>query len=582
MAKELDVIGGNDPYLAARLKGYDFDELTSTSQLLIPTISWLKSLGFDKGVSEDVITLRAGVPYLGSDVKVDADAIYTGNGDIFMLVRSLGLDVFKVTVNNEDASQAPGNRMDSYTYKSKVIHQIFGKYFINGVDNRSGFAYLDSEDTGLSALASVPVRYAGVVQNTPAEHFGVPSYVIECLTYLVQNPRLFVIVGTDKTFKRGDLIHFNAAKFYDRLVETQAYIDVKLESFPGNEPPTFEETVIQKVFEATGMDSAFSDLEYGGLIDGLRVLLRVPASRDKQDVLERLLGEEEDFNSIFKEEWVTMSEDDATASAKDLDLADPYDENLNGFKIGDVGGGKWGCRRVVMVEDPNSNTTPPTYIEEVTYRHWMISDVWLNGLTAERLAIVFWEGLDMVSDIATPCPNDQILTIVLIIVMTIITVISLGSTAAAQSSATTVLVAQAIAITSAIISIGVTVGAIDPEAGGVALSILGVVSLFTLNFSSLLTLSLESINTVVQIVSAGFQLADAIENYQYQKEVDDLQDEIAAFEEQNAEFYESSIRMELGGYQNMHISNGAEMDYEHYLKDTYDKFSPNRGLGFAS
>jgi len=579
MAKELDVVGQQDPYFASKLKGYDVDEISSALAHLDSTIAWLVGKGLHLPTSEDIVTFRAGVPYLGGDKTVDADSIYDGDGNLDVLIRSISTDVIKVTLSNGDTTQSAANRMTSYTYKSKYVHRIFGRFFYDGVDNRTGFTYMDGENTNLSNIASVPVRYNGVVQNTPATHSAIPDFFIKCMTYLVQHPRIFVEMGNSLYTKGGDLVHFKSDKFYTGLVTARANLAEKIVPVSIVDLPINVEEAVADIFETTGLDNSFSDLEYGGLIDGLRLVIRIPASRAKQEILEGLLSTEEVFSDVFKEEWVTdLSIKDEEGSVRDLDLADPYNMDAGDLGLEDVANGYYGCRRVETIDDPRK---PGTSIETITHRHWMVSDKWLSELTAEHLAVIFWEGLDILSNNTSPCPLDKIVTIIIIIVMTVISVISLGSTAALQAGETTVLVAQALAITSAVISIGMTTGAITTQQGGIAAAVVGAASLFTLNFTAILTtFGSESLQAVMAVASVGLQIAEVVQEDEFASSVKDLEDQQAEVDANNPEFFEEGIRIELGGYQDMHIQNGAEVDYEKYLTDTYSRFATYKHSGF--
>ena len=179
MGTELDITAQTDPLYAVSLKGYDTNEVDNLLLYVDQTITWLQ----DKNVytsTEDVISLRVGVPYLGSDESVDANTVYTSNDELDRVIASIGLDFIKITTYKNDTSPV-ADQLVSYTYKSPYIHRIFGDYFVDGVNNKSGLLYMDGYDISGSRLATAPVVYNGVVQNIPIIPEAMPNFVVYCL-----------------------------------------------------------------------------------------------------------------------------------------------------------------------------------------------------------------------------------------------------------------------------------------------------------------------------------------------------------------------------------------------------------------
>jgi len=592
MATELDIIGQEDPLYAASIKGYNNAELLSLIGYLDQSMAWMQSKNLHVE-GEDVVAFRIGVPYLGSDLTVDASTVYESDDNLDRLIASLSLDMLKFTVKSTDDTLRDYMKAESYTYKSQYIHKIFGEYFIDGVDNQSGLTYLDGVDVSLSKLGSIPVEYGGIVQTPPIIPQEIPDYVIKAFTYMVQNPFMSVVywdeegVENPEYVKKGDTIYFSSKAFFDGLAIAKYKAETKTDIVTEEELPLTTDDAITKIFEFTELTKSFEDTQYGGLIEDMRLILRFPASRGNQEQLEALL--QENFEDVFKEQFIKISDKDVDESMRELDLKDEYStEKTDEYsRLDDSESGHYGCHRTTAVND-NEGYSPedpewfPTYEED--YRYWYISDAWLQQQSAEVISILFWLGLDVDYDMDTnPCPYDQALTIVIIIVMTIITIFTLGaaSTAtgavAATISAEAAAIASAIAIAGAIVSIGVTTGAIDAKTGkklGIALAII------SLNPSQFLTMGLNvaTLNFVVMIANTALSIVE-LKELDVTEEIDRLTAEQAKLEDAAKE-NENSIRVQLGGYQDMHISKGCEMDYEKYLKDTYDRYSPYTGTGF--
>ena len=595
MANELAVVGQNDPLYAATLKGYDQQEVIDMIGYMDATIAWMQSKNLHTSY-QDIVMLRVGIPYCGSDTTVDANDIYLSDDNIDRLISTLSVDAIKFTVQSTNTSLALTDRAESYTYKSPYVHRIFGEYFINGVDNRTWFTNLDEFDINLSKLASIPVTYDGLLQCAPIIPFDVPDDVIHCIMYIAQNPKLVSVLGNTARELKGDVVYFASKDFFDGIVRAKYLAEQKFIEPAEFELPPSREEAIKLVLEYSEIEKAFNDLQYGGLLDGIRVLVRFPASRDMQAQLESLLsnddnGDPEVFSDIFKEEFITNRSIDVDDSIRKDDLTDVYstDKTDEYSTLDDSVTGNYGCERtLVLPVNDESGRTPddpewdPTYSTEVTYRYWFVSDEWIQKQTAEVMAIIFWLGLDIITDVETnPCPDDEILTIVIIIVMAVITVWTAGTTSTVTSVIVASAIAQGIAIASAIVAIAATIGAIDAKTAAYITTALTIFSLGTTLATGALTVGLNTatLGFVVKIANTALTVVSQIDEANYAAEMEELEKEQKMYDEEAAS-YEQEIRVQLGGYQDMHISNGAEFDYEKYIHDKYDRFATYEDSGF--
>ena len=597
MADELAIIGQEDPLEAAAIKGYDEQEIDSMVAYMDSTIAWMQSKNLHLETSQDVVMLRVGVPYLGSDKTVDANDVYLSDDNIDRLISTLSIDAVKFSVQ-ATTNVSAANQLESYTYKSPYIHKIFGAYFIDGVDNRTGYSLLDNYDLNTSELASIPTEYDGIPQNVPIIPYDIPADVISCLMYIVQNPKLITVMGNSVYEPRGDVIYFRSQDFFDGIVQAKYLAELKFETVTEAELPISTEEAIRLVLEYSGIDEAFEDLEYGGILEDVRVTARFPASRDMQEQLEALLstdanGDFEVFSDIFKEEFHVIAPKDIEGSLRKEDLQDIYntDKTTEYLTLEDSISGNYGCMRSTEepVEDadgylPDDPNWTPTYETVVDYRYWYVSDEWIHAQTPEVMAIVFWLGLDIVVDIdSNPCPYDEILTIVIIIVMAVITVISAGTTSTVTAAVVASAIAQAAAIASAIVAIATTVGAIDSSTATYLTAALAVISLGTSILSGALTIGLNTatLGFVVKIANTALVVVSQIDEDAYQKEMEEIAEEQAMYEEE-AKSYENEIRVQLGGYQDMHITAGSAFDYEKHINDKFSKFATYENSGFTT
>lgn len=564
-----------DPIWESELKDESSDEL----EQLIVYSEEMKQWLVDKGIhtsQEEIIVFRAGVPTVTNLDELEAREVYEADGNDVQLIESISIDAIKiskkVTKNNKTYSQP-------YTFKSRFTHTIYDKYFHDGVTNKTGMSYLDNVDINLSAQAPAPVEYNGEspIQLVPEP---LPASVYNCLTYLSQNMRLYkVTVASPDDLKivdyansteeeevyipkNGDVIYYTTGQFYNHLTDIIASANRTL----GNMATPYEEDIMELLTDL-GLDEAFKDLEYGGNLDELRLAIRIPASRSNQEALELMLGDDDIWDNIFAEDYVTMADNDVEASSKKDDLLDVYssDKTSDYPRLNDMD--YYGCYVDGSEGEEDSHTLLDSRLT-ADYRHWYVNQEWLMSLTPEQRSIIFWMGFDLVTDYSLPsCRADQVIMIVLVIVLTYYSLGALGPNASA--------IAEALLISSAIVSIAGIVGAIDSDKAAKASIILGLMS----GGISLATMALNSTSTWAQIAIECMKLAGTmlsaygvIEQEKFDREQEDIIEETEQLTE-DAELFESNLRLSYGAVYDMPIRDGCESDPYEYIKDRYADYA---------
>ena len=351
---------------AADAKGYNPDELSTMITHITNSIAWLEQ---ECSVYEDIVTLRVGIPHLGSDQTTTAETIYETdltNGDLGVesiddvtIIKAIGIDAIKITAK----ADANGTYSKQYAYKSDYIHQIYGEYFFDGIENRTGLSRYDSAINN-ALISAIPVEYLkdtsvvdGISLDTIVDHYSnvkltdtwdvprygipalsvqvtvplepkatvykyayakdvlnsptivskgkayeeVPGDVLKALTYISQNSWLI------KGFAADELGGSITGKIGDQLVLTVKQLIAKLEVAKSKAqerigtfyPENYEE--LKYIFEYLGYEQAFKDVQYGGAITNGRALLRIPASAENQEILEDLLELQEIADYVGKD-----------------------------------------------------------------------------------------------------------------------------------------------------------------------------------------------------------------------------------------------------------------------------------------
>ena len=280
-----------EPLWLMNLKDYDQAELETLISYIDTTVIWFEEQGISSSGSEDVVGFRVGKPDSMLGDTLETEVLYDANGDSDQLVYSVSLDAFKISVKTDIEGLTYAQ---TYTFKSSFLHTIFTKYFYDGVENLSGFTYLDSSSMNLSSNAGLPVQYGGTLA-TQLNTLPIPADVYGCMVYVMQNTTLYVSNEDVAVPKKGSITYYSTKKYYDLIkqIRTKALDKIARLATP-------EQEDIHELMVYLGVDEAFRDIQFGGDFNEMRILMRIPTSRSNQLTLEGLLGEGDVFEDIFK------------------------------------------------------------------------------------------------------------------------------------------------------------------------------------------------------------------------------------------------------------------------------------------
>ena len=535
-----------EPLWALNIKDYDRQELETLVSYINQTMTWFESQGIHTSTT-DVVGFRAGMPVVTPTAELETTALYTVNDDLDQLVTALSLDVLKVSVKKVD-----GNLVQSqpYTFKSAFTHDMFTKYFYYGVENNSGLAYLDDRRMTLSAETGIPIMYDGAeAKALPA--LAIPTALYGCVVYLIQNATLYTKysgTGDVNVPKKGDVTYYSTKGFYDHIntIKTNA-LDVLARL------ATPQQEAMHELLVYLGVDDAFRNIQFGGAFNDMRVLMRIPTSRENQLTLEGLLGEGDVFGNIFKVKTFIHTDRDVSDNEKKEHLLDEYSTSkLTYPELGDSPDGYYGCR------------------SGSTYRYWYVSEAWLSTLTTEQLSIVFWMGLDIVTEQGNPCPYDELLAIIIVVVMTFFS--------AGLGTATSLTIMQGLTVLSGILSIATITGNISVKDAAIIGAVLAVASFGTSMLSSGLTIT-SGFSQAISLASTVLDTVQKLDMIDFQEEVDSKKEQLESIQE-DADMWESEFRFTYGGSFEMGVRGGPEADPYKYVKDTYDAYAIYKTSGF--
>lgn len=564
-----------EPLWAMNLKDYDRGELESLVGFIDSTRTWLQANGLNAVGSEDIIGFRVGIPVVSLTDVLETQALYTAGGDSDQLIKSISLDALKVsakvTVDGVQYTQP-------YTFKSAFIHDIFSTYFHAGVENLSGFPYLANLPMNLSNLSGLPVQYGGVTANAKAP-LPIPPEVYGCVVYLMQNTTLYV-TDTGSTATKGDVTYYSTKGFYDKITTIRATTLDKI-----NRIATPYQEDIHELLVYLGMDKAFRDIQFGGSFTDMRIAMRIPSSRSNRLTLEGLMGQGDVFDDIFKTRLFAHNDADIEGSEKKEDLQDLYSDSKADYAELDDSVEGYGCKGTFFHCSGNGKYYPTSAmcaaasalipdstcsIQGNKYRYWYVSKAWLDTLTTEQLTIVFWMGLDIMTEQGNPCPYDKILAIIIVVVLTFMT--------AGIGSGTAITVMQGLTILSGILSIASITGIIDPKTAMVIGALLAIATLG----ASMVTAGTTTTSILSQALSIAGKILDTVQKFElddFLKEMESKTDSLDKLGE-DAELWESNFRFTYGGSFEMGVRNGPEADPYQYLKDAYKDYSVYTTPGF--
>lgn len=288
---------------AADAKGYNPTELGLLTTYIDQTIAWLGTIGYTDG---DVCCYRVGIPVLPSGNTTFIEELYTLElPENDYIINSVEIDMIKITAKGTCHT----GFNNTYTYKSTYNHKILANYFIDGVNNATeyitppikgpfhitfpGFmvtpryTYIDEPEynCNVSKYAGLNAQYDGVRQ-TSLPTIEIPSYVVKCFNMIAQNMQLVSEISETSTGeKKGDLVYLSIPKLIHKLTLAKTRSDEKF----FNE--YYED--LHYIMTETGLDQAFKDLKYGGMIDKLDMIIRIPASYENEKLLRSYLEDKD-------------------------------------------------------------------------------------------------------------------------------------------------------------------------------------------------------------------------------------------------------------------------------------------------
>ena len=376
---------------AADAKGYNPTELALLVGYIDQTLAWLDTIGWVEG---DVCAYRVGVPVLKSTANSELEELYTvevsATDDI---INGLSVDMIKITakgvaVAGVDRVARYEGYNDTYTYKSQYHHEILANYFVDGVNNASGYSYIDEPEynCNLNALAPLRAEYNGVRQMayTPKE---LPDYVVKCFTMIAQNFRLLGEFSDTETEKKGDVVYISIAKLKYKLQLAKDKANKEVGTFFGK---YYED--LQYILDHVGMDQAFKDVQYGGQIDKLDLVMRIPASWENEKALKGLI-EDKEVALHYNIELGAVNEShrqgffdyvfDARMIAEDAFSNTAITEHVQREHLLDVDRVNEALTRVRSID--NSNYDQITNDDLWTINQWFTAD---NGYTKSQIATI--------------------------------------------------------------------------------------------------------------------------------------------------------------------------------------------------
>jgi uncharacterized protein YrzB (UPF0473 family) len=677
-----------DLIFAGENKGYPKETLAKIRELVVQAKSWLSANIGD--VDNDLIAIRGGVttmtlyldannnPY--TDAETLSEQIYKNlfDGDTSYLMQSfVGLDYVKITSRNRmelDLERTPGatpeqmpysNNFNMYHYASPFVHKVFGNYFVNGVYNATKpkvptkklianlgtytdyIPYLSSIDLrGVkSPIGFIPVRYDGSL-GTPTGYFEeVPEVLKELLTLIVQNIYLFsqvVDVDRERDGKErvlvGDKYVNTVSGFIQALDRVDATCDERLNRFADDQDGTDYYQDVKTILEYTGLDQAFKDLRYGGELEDLRLLIRIPASYEmekelrsyleRQEVIEEWnkyhssqiddtsygkVHEDWYFNRVFPIQTIPESSEEAYSEkaiegneVKKPDLWDKREvvaalnRRVNGkaasyedlytinswyetfYRLNDIivqpypvmSDNTKGCEVVTTTTGVDGEGNEVTTTSR-SYRVYRVNYEWLKNAPTNVQVSLLFAGLDFYTTMKGKCKNDQILAIIIIIIVTYLT----WGTATKGMTA----FMKAVYVASVVISIGLTAGVWEGKAARNMAILAAVMSLgasLAAQGVSGMTSSMNAVmRTTLTVASTMLQVYNTVEAYELERDLDKHAAEMEKFTE-GAELFESNLRMVYGGSFSGPIRNTTEKDPYENIKEMYSRFSTYKDEGF--
>lgn len=328
-----------------------------------------------------------------------------------------------------------------------------------------------------------------------------------------------------------------------------------------------------KLFGTLKLNDSFKDLEYGGVIDELLLVLRIPASKKNTKDLKTMFGN--DFKKVFTTEFFSDVgiDSEATDAAEYERTTTIVESNEEGTITTTVEFD--GITTVTVVDTDNSGSGITVTVE---YLHYRISKRELDKMNGERLSEIVALGLSFYTGTQTPCPNDKLITVVVIIALTVVTVMSAGSAGAPAWAIASIIASSAITIG---LQLGVWKNEKTKRNLGYVAAVLSVVGSGGISYNSLATSaslgSAEFINfaatTSLAVLDTTTSIYMTNETYQFNKDITNIETQIANYDELMADQWEQQIRFSFEDVFDSHVRMGHEADPYQSIKEVYSAYS---------
>lgn len=402
---------------AADAKGYNPTELALLVGYIDQTLAWLDTIGWVEG---DVCAYRVGMPVLKSTANSELEELYTVEVSATdYIINGLSVDMIKITakgvaVAGVDRVARYEGYNDTYTYKSQYHHEILANYFIDGVNNATRYItpartidvwesepivipeivhnekyiYIDEPeyDCNKNALAGLRAEYDGVRQMayTPKE---LPDYVVKCFNMIAQNFRLLGEFSDTETGKKGDIVYLSIANLKYKLQLAKDKSNKEAGTFFGE---YYED--LQYILEYAGMHQAFKDVQYGGQIEKLDLVMRIPASWENEKALKGLIEDKEvalhygidlaEVNESHRQGFFNYVFDPRMI-AEDAFSSTAITEHVQREHLLDVDRVNEALTRVRLID--NANYEQITNDDLWTINQWFTTD---NGYTKSQIEVI--------------------------------------------------------------------------------------------------------------------------------------------------------------------------------------------------
>jgi len=332
---------------------------------------------------------------------------------------------------------------------------------------------------------------------------------------------------------------------------------------------------IGKLFKTLGLEDAFKDLEYGGVIDELLLMLRIPMSKKNTKMLKEMFPNR--FNKVavpelFDDEGISKEDDDiaeytftTTIVDNGIDTRTTTTENLDGT--------------VTVTVTGSTEEAGTTY--EYRYGFYRISKRELDRFNGEQLSEILTVAMSFYTGTEKPCPYDNMIVFVAVVIVVIATAGSGTGPMAAWATAATAV--------SGTITIGLQLGVWKSKKTRrnltIVAAVLGLAGAGMAAYASVSTsagvasqtavhiTTNEAIALSLQTVNAINSVYSTIETYSFNEDMTLIDSQIADYDRMLEEEWEQNMRFVFGDSFDSHVVDGIETDPYDSIRDVYKNYS---------